>query len=464
MKIKKMMLPLASLAIISCLGSCGKDENPQKKIVMEAVEAAQNMTRDELMQKAADEIQDGVFKFTGCSSRLHKAENNFKALLATKNAACANMTFSGDKSIPDGRIYQTLAADIKANKTDCYDGFLLQDGYQLQKYAIDTGYMVNYVPKEWNDDAATDKTKNKNPFSLQYNFKTWLVNDGAGDGIKTPDGKPLDNVWDFTHSKQKLACMSPNNENVNRDFLIMLTKDENCRLLKEAYDDPSNDSDIKVEDYASYGELKKYAYAFIAGFIKRASFAGDDGDIINPLSKKTADGSAAWIVYSKMNNIEETEDVSKKFLVSPALGKDNTDGATATMNMKGFSGFMYKHYLMVSSITKHPYTTCAFINYLATTSDGFEAWGKDIGDYPSMPSVDVNRRKFGHGEFVTNEKGEKVWKQDDTKENVFPVMNDPSGDWWVNTGKAIVEDPEYLGSNYDDVNKFIIDVTAHKAS
>ncbi len=219
-----------------------------------------------------------------------------------------------------------------------------------------------------------------------------------------------------------------------------------------------------MEDYASYGELKKYAYAFIAGFIKRASFAGDDGDIINPLSKKTADGSAAWIVYSKMNNIEETEDVSKKFLVSPALGKDNTDGATATMNMKGFSGFMYKHYLMVSSITKHPYTTCAFINYLATTSDGFKAWGKDIGDYPSMPSVDVNRRKFGHGEFVTNEKGEKTWKQDDTKENVFPVMNDPSGDWWVNTGKAIVEDPEYLGSNYDDVNKFIIDVTAHKAS
>ena len=131
---------------------------------------------------------------------------------------------------------------------------------------------------------------------------------------------------------------------------------------------------------------------------------------------------------------------------------------------EGFSGFMYKHYLMVSSITKHPYTTCAFINYLATTSDGFKAWGKDIGDYPSMPSVDVNRRKFGHGEFVTNEKGEKVWKQDDTKENVFPVMNDPSGDWWVNTGKAIVEDPEYLGANYDDVNKFIIDVTAHKAS
>ena len=139
MKIKKMMLPLASLAIISCLGSCGKDENPQKKIVMEAVEAAQNMTRDELMQKAADEIQGGAFKFTGCSSRLHKAENSFKALLATKNPACANMTFTGDKSIDDGHIYQTLAADIKANKTECYDGFLLQDGYQLQEYAIDSG-------------------------------------------------------------------------------------------------------------------------------------------------------------------------------------------------------------------------------------------------------------------------------------------------------------------------------------
>ncbi len=453
MNYKKFMFPLASLAIISCLGSCSKDENPQKKIVEEAVEAAQKMTRDELMQKAADEIQDGDFKFTGTSSRLHKAEDKFKALLATKNAKCANMTFSGDKSIDDGHIYQTLANDIKANKTDCYDGFLLQDGYQLQKYALDTGYMVNYVPKEWNDDSATDKNKNKNPFSLQYNFKTWLVNDANGDGTG------IDNVWDFTKTGQKLAAMNPNNENVNRDFLIMLTKDENCKMLKAAYEDSTNSSDLKVDDYASYGELKKYAYAFIAGFINNASLAKDDGDIINPLSKKSADGSAAWIVYSKMNNIEETEDVSKKFLVSPALGATNSDGATATMNMKGFSGFMYKHYLMVSSITKHPYTTCAFINYLATTADGYKAWGNDIGDYPSMPSVDVNRRKYGHGSFVDGK-----WVQNDAGENVFPVMNDPSGDWWTSTGNAIVEDPEYLGQNYATVNEFIVNTTAKKTS
>lgn len=457
MNYKKWMLPLASLAILGSLTGCNNSGDERKQAVLDAVSAAEKMTREELFQKAADEIQDGALKFTGCSSRLHKAEESFKAILAEKNPKCANMTFTGDKSIDDGHIYQTMNGDIVARKDDCYDGFLLQDGYQLQKYAINTGYMVNYVPKEWDDDPATDKTKNKEPFSLQYNFKTWLVNDGNGDGIA------VDNVWDFTKTGTSFAAMNPNNENVNRDFLIMLTKDENCQMLKEAYEDSTNSSDIKVDDYKSYGELKKYGYAFIAGFLKNASFAKDDGDIINPLAKKSADGNAAWIVYSKMNNIVETEDVSKKFLVSPALGKDNTDGATATMNMKGFSGFMYKHYLMVSSITKHPYTTCAFINYLATTADGFKAWGKDIGDYPSMPSVDVNRRKYGHGELTKGEDGKYTWTQNDAGTNTFPVMNDPNGDWWVNTGKAIVEDPEYLGQNFDSVNKFITDRTSQKA-
>ena len=67
------------------------------------------------------------------------------------------------------------------------------------------------------------------------------------------------------------------------------------------------------------------------------------------------------------------------------------------MKMKGFGGFMYKHYLQVMPTCPKPWTVCAFINYLSTTAKGYAAWAKDIGDYPSMPSINTDRTKFGHG-------------------------------------------------------------------
>ena len=83
--------------------------------------------------------------------------------------------------------------------------------------------------------------------------------------------KVPDNVWDFTADsfKGKILTMDPNNENVNMDFLVMLTQDNWCDVLKEAYEDSSNDNkSIDFTKYAKFGEKQKYAYAFIEKFIQ----------------------------------------------------------------------------------------------------------------------------------------------------------------------------------------------------
>ncbi len=463
MKNKFLVSTLAVLALCGTtfsMTSCGKTN---RDVVEAAVKDAMTLDRDALLQKAADELvnsSDKNFRWVGCSSRAKKAATYFRSLLAEKNPDLADekkYEFTWDV-LDDGHIYSKLVGDIKANAKTGYDGALVQDGYQLSQFG---SQFVNYVPKEWTGDES-----NQEPFSLQYNFKTWLVNNA--DGTQSIP----DNVWDFTDTGKTIQTMDPNNENVNRDWLIMLTKTEYNTVLKDAWDALSDTEKAakgvnpESDEFSSYGD-KKYAYAFIAGYIKNAIFQKDDGAAVNAFAVNSAAGSYGWIVYSKMMNLSETDTVSKKWIVSPALGADNTDGNNATMKMKGFGGFMYKHYLQVMPNSTHPYTTCALINILSTTADGYKGWAVDIGDYPSMSSINIDRTKYGHGTLATEkdaDTGAYTYTQSNDGENIFSVMNDPKSEWWTSKtgGNAVIEEPSYIGENYEAVNKFIVAQTAAK--
>lgn len=457
-KSRSLLIVCLSIFSIAGLVGCGGTSNSDQigAATRAVVAQAEKLSRDELFQKAADEIQGNEFKFIGTTSRFKKAIDGFKAELVKKNTACSAMTITKDSTV-DGKIYTTLLGEIEAGITDGYNGAIVQDGYQLQKKGIDTGYFINYVPKEWADASDTDKEVNKEPLALQYNFKTWIYNNANKDTT-------IDNVWDITAPafNGKLQTMDPTSENVNMDWLIMLTQEKWCNVLKTAFEDSSNgNSSLDLSKYAKYGELKKYAYAFIDGYLTNSVFNADDGAARDNLDKKSASGTAGWIVYSKIAGITETAEVSKKFLVNAALGEDNTDGNTATSHIKGFGGFMYKHYLQVMPNAKYPWTTCAFINYLCTTKDGFKGWASDIGDYPSMPSINVDRTKYGHGTLTADYK----WTQSDTGENVFPIMNDPASSWWTAStgGNVVVEDPSYIATQYNAVMAFINTVIANKS-
>lgn len=440
-----LLTSVALLGATGALSSCGGDTGVIGEDVRKIVAECETLTRDELFQKAADEIQGGTLKFIGTSSRFKKAIDGFKAELTKKNPACANMDVTKDSTV-DGQIYTKLITEIDSGVTNGYDGALVQDGFQLQYKALDKNLFVNYIPKEWKEANDTNESLNGNPFSLQYNMKTFMYNNTGS--LK------IDNCWDICtpQMKGKVQTMDPRNENVNMDWLIMLTQDKWCDVLKAAFEDSTNDAkdSIKLSDFEKYGEKQKYAYAFMDAYLRNSVFNADDGAARDSLVK-TAD-NAGWIVYSKIASIQETNEVSKKNITIAALGNENTDGSTATMQMKGFGGFMYKHYLQVMPRAQHPYTVCAFINYLSTTAEGYAGWASDIGDYPSMPSINVNRTKYGHGTLVDG-----TFTQNDSEANVFPALNDPASTWWESStgGNVIIEEPAYIVTKYGEVMSFI---------
>lgn len=453
MKRKNLVLSLSVLALSASglMVACGKKDLSH---VQQVVAEAEKMSREELFKKAAEELGTNTFHWYATSSRGGKVKDKFvEELNKVRPEGAPEITQSqiDYQTTVDGKIYTFLNAEIESKKP-VTSGALLQDGYQLQTKGIEKGY-VNYVPKEWAEKTGVNKDRDANPFSLQFQFKTWMYNNKNGD-------QNFDNVWDFAKEGVVIDTMDPTNENVNMDWLIQLTSDDNCALLKEAFNDPSNDSGISaeaLETYASYGGERKYAFLFIERFIKNAVFYADDGKALDAF--KAAPGHAAWIVYSKIQNLTETAQTTKKDIVIAALGKDHSDGKNPTLAMKGFGGFMYKHYLMLMPESPLPWTTCAFINFLSTTTVGYSKWAGDVGDYPTYgEEINVDRSMNGHGTLTP----EYQWTQNASEANVFACLNDPSANWWIDTAKSPVETPSYIGTYYNTVAAFIMQQIAKK--
>ena len=444
------VLALSSTALLSACSGQGSGSG-EKTRVQKVVEQAEKMSREDLYKKAAEELGSQTFHWYATSSRGGKVKDKF--VKALNDAAGTSITESqiDYQTTVDGRIYTILNAEIESGK-QVTSGALLQDGYQLQTKGVEKGY-VNYVPKEWREKQGVNMERDANPFSLQFQFKTWMYNNHNGD-------MEIDNVWDFAKEGLVIDTMDPTNENVNMDWLIQLTSDDNCALLKSAFEDATNSSGLTaaaLEPYKDYGGNRPYAFLFIEKFIKNASFAADDGKALDAF--KAAPGHAAWIVYSKIQNVTETAQTTKKDIVIAALGKTHSDGKNPTLAMKGFGGFMYKHYLMLTPDSPLPWTTCAFINFLSTTEVGYSKWAGDVGDYPTYgEEINVDRSMNGHGTLAEDGK----WTQKASDPNVFPCLNDPSANWWIDVAHSPVETPSYISTYYNTVAAFIMQQIAKK--
>ena len=457
MKTKKLMLCFGVLALSASalLSACsGQQGGGELSRVKKVVAEAEKMSREDLFKKAAEEIGTQTFHWYATSSRGGKVKDKFVEELnkvRPEGAAEIKVDQIDYQTTVDGKIYTFLNAEIESGKA-VTSGALLQDGYQLQTKGIEKGY-VNYVPKEWAEKAGVNKERDAEPFSLQFQFKTWMYNNHDGN-------MEIDNVWDFAKAGLVIDTMDPTNENVNMDWLIQLTSDDNCALLKSAFNDATNSSGLTnadLEAYASYGGDRAYAFLFIEKFIKNAVFYADDGKALEAF--KAAPGHAAWIVYSKIQNLAETAQTTKKDIVIAALGKTHSDGKNPTLAMKGFGGFMYKHYLMLMPDSPLPWTTCAFINFLSTTKVGYSKWSGDVGDYPTYgEEINEDRTLNGHGTLTEDYK----WTQKASDPNVFPCLNDPSANGWIDTAKAPVETPSYIGTYYNTVAAFIMQQLANK--
>ncbi|MDY5350147.1 MAG: substrate-binding domain-containing protein [Candidatus Ventricola sp.] len=348
--------------------------------------AAESMSHEELLEKALAE--EGTFVVYGNTSRIVTAAEAFGAL--------HGITIEGS-NLKDSEIYTKLSTEIKGGAKGA-DMVMIQDGASLQSQALDTGYLVNFVPASVKDAVAEG---DRNPLIQQFINKVFIWNN-RGESVPA-----ITNVWQLTEPQFKgnIIFKTPDSEQVNMNFLVMLTNEEWSAKLEEAY------KNLYGEEI-DLGEYENAGYKWIAEFLSNCTFGNSDTTIAEEISQETAEGKIGLFVLSKLRSSSVyTENLTVGEYVAAETGTP----------IEPFSGFMYPMYALVSSNASRPYTAMLFIEYLMT-QDGFEPWGKSIGAYSTNTQIAPNEGDLGLD----------AWK-----------------------GSLVMEDPEYILENYEDVYSFV---------
>ena len=359
---------------------------PAFATVADTVAASENLTHDELVEKA--KAEEGTFIVYGNTSRISTAAENFSKLY--------DIPYESN-NLKDAEIYTKLESEIKGSAKGA-DMVMIQDGAQLT-YAIEDGWVVNYVPASVKD---TVGESDRNPLVHQYINKLFIYNK-LGENVPA-----IKNVWELTAPEMKgnIIFKNPENETVNMNFLVMLTSDAWAEKLAAAY------KAWKGEEI-DLGSYKNAGYKWIAEFLSNCTFGSSDTTIAEEVSQETAAGKIGLFVLSKLRSSS---------VLTDNLTVAQYDASENGYTGEPFSGFMYPMYAMISANATRPYTAMLFIEYLMT-QEGFQPWGKSIGAYSTSTAVTPNEGDLD----IT------VWK--DT---------------------LVMEDPEYILDNFDDVSTFAI--------
>ncbi|MBQ8616783.1 MAG: ABC transporter substrate-binding protein [Clostridia bacterium] len=377
---KKLVSLLLALALVLSCSLAMADT------VADLAKAAETMTHDELVEKALAE--EGTFIVYGNTSRIVTAAENFGALY--------NIPFEGS-NLKDAEIYTKLSTEIEGGAKGA-DMVMIQDGASLQSMALDTGYLVNFVPASVKANVAEG---DQNPLIHQFINKVFIWNN-KGENVPA-----ITNVWQLTEPQFKgnIVFKAPDSEQVNMNFLVMLTNEEWSAKLADAYKNLYG-KDIDLGDYENAG------YKWIAEFLTNCVFGNSDTTLAEELSQETAEGKLGLFVLSKLRSSSVyTENLTVGQYIAAETGTP----------IEPFSGFMYPMYALLSSNASRPYTAMLFIEYLMG-ADGFQPWGKSIGAYS-------------------------------TNTEIAPLEGDLALDAWK--ASLVMEDPEYILDNYEDVYSFV---------
>jgi hypothetical protein len=380
---------------------------------------AQGMTNEELFKKAIEESNGQTMYGIGNSSRGATAATSFiEELQKIDPSYTGTIEWSQPKN---NSIFTTLNADINSS-THTYSMTLIQDGNQIQSKMINTGNLVNFLPKEWLEAQGVDEAADGHPLALQTLSKVFMFNNLGN--------KTFTNVWDFVAEGSAPLFMGVNSEPVGKNFLYMLTQDKYATWLKEAFDKlPAAQQAYfqkTVDAMATEAEAlglasanAKYGLAWVKLWVEQFNEQTDDGPICNQLVTTSAEGESGLLVYSKLRSVEE----------SPSASVKNITVAAYQDGYEGPGGYGYKHYLMLVKTAPLPWTAMAFISYMVTTEDGFAAWGKDFGGYSSNPGINKDHSQDGFVDGVDE----------------FPAKDDKGHDWWTSAdgGQLVLEDPAY---------------------
>lgn len=394
---------MGALLLTSCNGGGGNNNGNLKNA---AIEEAEGLTYEELLTKAKEEVGENTIQVFGNSSQLEKALTKFQEETGIK----VNNTKLGDAD-----LYNQLGTAFQANKYVA-DMVLLQDGNMLQSEMLDPGYLLNFIPKEASTTIAKDDTT---PMAAVYLNKIFMYNNNTASNDHSLKNY-LTNVWQLAGTKSDTGHISntsfktPTTENVNMNFLTMLTSKEWVKKLETAYEAFYGKKYVKEDKYENIG------YKWIAEFLTNSQAHSSDGTACKDVAKGET-GSMALVNYNKIKDLKSTDGYKNEDLSNlsfPSLELDADGGKV----VNGFGGFCYKMYSMVAANAKYPYAACALVSYI-TSKAGFEnAWGAKAGYYSTNNTTTI-------------------------------ASNDKEIAWWKE--RLVIEDPEVVASNYEDVSMFV---------
>ena len=464
---KKILItaPIIAMALAS-LVSCGQ-KGPSE--TAKAVEAASQMTLDELKEASKKEFEDnptGVFKVVGLTSVLRTvmkavaAEYDWITYTAGKDD---KEQIAGDNCFVknDYKDQALLTALKEADDKYVADYALCQDVRSFATY-IEDGILHNYVPANAKVEFGLHEDDQLPLRGVWFNKVFWTNTNYEACG-----GKPIYNVWQFAGTAEdrdhiaEISFQSPATEAINMSFLCEVMAPAAEPRLKAAYKSYYGRDWAASSNYSSIGE--QWVMQFVSNI---KTFHGSDGTAMKEtqLKDKWNTPIVYYGAFAKMKDaVGKTYDVD---LNGNGTVEDEIDltvscggvdyhytsekavNAMTTVKwdytIEGFNGFIYS---MDSQIVEHaqfPYTACLFARTLLQESIYLEAIANK-----STPSADGRKgNQYGYyypGVCSTN----------------FPYAK---GDWTkeVHLQKELVEDYEYLKSVKGSVvNKILAQVASN---
>lgn len=440
---KSLCLVLSAVTILS-VAACGSAKTSGKSSAVQSIiKQAEGMSMEELAKKAIEESNGKMFYGVGNSSRGKSALPLFIKYLQSINPEY-KLDFEWQQP-KNNKIFDQLTADsLKSSGT--FAMTLIQDGNQIESKMVRTGILDTFIPKEWAEANGLAADAYPAYLPLQTLNKVFMYN-------CVNKNKVYDNCWDFVAKDEHGLYMDIDSEIVGKNFLYMLTREDYATVLKDAFEALSADERAyfmpTINAMASeaadlgLGENGKYALAWIKLWVESYNAQTDDGPICNILVDSSAVNKFGLLVYSKIRSVKESD----------AVSKNNIKIAAYQDGYAGMGGYGYCHYLFVTDNSPLPWTACAFIAYMTCTTDGFSAWGKDMGGYSANPVV------LAKNEAIYNHKNGGAATKDDPTE--YPAKNDRGYEWWINDGKLVIEDPEYCASVAFTVGSWIETLTKY---
>lgn len=364
---KKMLAVLLSLTmVVTMLAACSnkKESGEQGGSSLDAmIKEAQGMTTEQLLEKAKEE--SGNFIAYGNTSRIVTAMTNFVALYGEELGLTEETAVASKQS--DSEIYTLLTSEADASDQSKNASFVLvQDSATLMQYRQNSDLLANYIP---NGMESSMDENDLVPLAHQFINKLFIWNNTGG------QAPVFDNVWALTEDAYagKIYFKSPTDEQVNMNFLIMLTNDEWSGKLKDAY---TAYFGSEAGDVGEGKDYKNYGYKWVAEFLHNVDFTyTSDTKMAAGLSEAGNSGKLGLFVLSKLRDESVT---SENLTVAAWEG----DGVTP------FSGFMYSIYAQLCTHGNRPYTAMLFTNFLMT-EEGFAPWAESVGGYSANSQIPV---------------------------------------------------------------------------